>query len=196
LRKPDAILKAARAVFLEHGFGASTTDMIQAAAGVSKSTLYTYFPTKKLLFEAVCRMKSEAFEMQLRDAVGDERQPRDYLNRFGVAFLAILLSEEGLAFYRLMIGESARFPKLGRAFYAAGVKISSDMIESYLKDAHAAGRLRVPHPAVSTEHFLGMLRGELFTRVMLNVSRPPSAPQRRRHVSVTVDQFLAAHAPT
>lgn len=195
-RKPDVILTAARGVFLEHGFGAATTDMIQVAAGVSKSTLYAHFPTKKLLFEAVCRMKSEDFETLLRDAVGAARQPRDYLNRFGVAFLAYLLSPEGLAFYRLMVGESARFPKLGRAFYAAGVKASSDMIESHLRDAHAAGLLRVPQPVVSTEHFLGMLRGELFTRVVLNVSHVPRAVQQRRHVSATVDHFLAAHAPT
>jgi AcrR family transcriptional regulator len=190
----DVILNAARRIFLDHGYGDATTDMIQEAAGVSKSTLYAHFPTKRALFEAVCDMKSENFEKALRDAVGSERRPRQYLNRFGNAFIGYLLSTEGLAFYRLLVAGARRFPELGQTMYFhTGIKASSDMIEAYLKEASGQGWLKVPDPVISAEHFLGMLRGELYTRAVLNAGRVPNATRQRNHVTMTVNHFLAAH---
>ncbi len=52
-QKARTILQAARKVFLEHGFSAATTDMIQQQAGVSNSTVYAHYPTKEKLFIAV-----------------------------------------------------------------------------------------------------------------------------------------------
>ena len=60
------ILLAAERVFLAQGFSGATTDMIQVAANISKSTLYSYFPNKEILFEAVCGLKSAEFETALR----------------------------------------------------------------------------------------------------------------------------------
>ncbi|XSC47451.1 TetR/AcrR family transcriptional regulator [Bradyrhizobium sp. RDT10] len=48
-----AILQAARSLFGEHGFGATTIDQIGAAAGVAKGAVYHHFPTKEAVFEAV-----------------------------------------------------------------------------------------------------------------------------------------------
>jgi AcrR family transcriptional regulator len=190
----QAILTAARKVFLEHGYGAATTDMLQAAAGVSKSTLYIHFPTKEILFKAVCRMKSEDFTATLNAAVGTERRPREYLMRFGIGFLTSLLSRESLAFYRLMVAAMLHFPRMGRTYHSAGIQASSDIIAAYLREAHAAGWLQVPHPVMSGELFLGMLRGEMYTRVILTVEKPPEAVALQRHVAYVVDHFLAAHA--
>jgi AcrR family transcriptional regulator len=48
-----AILQAARLLFGEHGFGATTIDQIGAGAGVAKGAVYHHFPTKEAVFEAV-----------------------------------------------------------------------------------------------------------------------------------------------
>jgi AcrR family transcriptional regulator len=48
-----AILQAARKLFGEHGFGATTIDQIGAGAGVAKGAVYHHFPTKEAVFEAV-----------------------------------------------------------------------------------------------------------------------------------------------
>src|SRR3974377_767572 len=51
--KRRQILEGARRVFLQDGFdGASIGDIVRAA-GVSKGTLYAYFPSKERLFEAL-----------------------------------------------------------------------------------------------------------------------------------------------
>jgi AcrR family transcriptional regulator len=192
-RKAEEILTAAREVFMECGFGDATTDAIQARAGVSKSTLYAYFPTKEHLFEAVCRLKSESFEAMLRNAVTDETEPRRFLTRFGTEFLTYLFSEEGLAFFRLMIAESGRFPHLGKVFYDAGVAASSAMVERFLAGAHQEGLLDVEWPALSAEHFMGMLKSDIHLRVLLNVGKPLTPEQVSRYVEQTVDRFIRAH---
>ena len=48
-----AILKAARAIFGDQGFAATTVDQIAAAAGVAKGAVYHHFAAKEALFEAV-----------------------------------------------------------------------------------------------------------------------------------------------
>src|SRR3974390_122989 len=50
--KRQQIMEGARRIFLRDGFdGASIGDIVRAA-GVSKGTLYAYFPGKEMLFEA------------------------------------------------------------------------------------------------------------------------------------------------
>jgi len=59
-----AILKAARAIFGEQGFSATTMDQIAAAADVAKGAVYHHFATKEALFEQV-------FEQASRDLTGE-----------------------------------------------------------------------------------------------------------------------------
>jgi AcrR family transcriptional regulator len=49
----QAILKAARDAFAEHGFAAASTSAIAAAAGVTRGALYHHFAEKTELFRAV-----------------------------------------------------------------------------------------------------------------------------------------------
>lgn len=55
------MLEGAKAIFLERGYAAASTDMIQQAAGVSKSTVYAYYPNKEALFTAVIEIECERF---------------------------------------------------------------------------------------------------------------------------------------
>jgi AcrR family transcriptional regulator len=48
-----AIVKAAKRIFGERGFAATTMDEIAAGARVAKGAVYHHFPTKEALFEAV-----------------------------------------------------------------------------------------------------------------------------------------------
>jgi TetR/AcrR family transcriptional regulator, mexJK operon transcriptional repressor len=194
--KRATILNAARRVFLEHGYGSASTEMIRAASGVSKATVYAHFRTKKLLFEAVCRMKSDDFIISLQNAVKGDYEPKEYLSRFGVAFLRYVLSKGGLSFYRLMVAGARRFPELGVTFYRTGItKTASDLVATYLKGAHARGWIQVKDPSIAANHFLGMLRGELFNQALLNVRKVPSGTEQRKYVVATVDLFLLIYSP-
>ena len=52
-RKFDQVLAGARDVFMADGFEGASVDAIARVAGVSKATLYSYFPDKRLLFMEV-----------------------------------------------------------------------------------------------------------------------------------------------
>ena len=54
-RKFDQVLEGARSVFLQDGFEGASVDVIARVAGVSKATLYAYFPDKRLLFMEVAK---------------------------------------------------------------------------------------------------------------------------------------------
>ncbi len=53
--KKKKILTAARGEFLRYGYKKATVDDISQALGISKKTLYQYFPTKKDLLLAVVK---------------------------------------------------------------------------------------------------------------------------------------------
>ena len=53
--RPGELLEAALDLFVEKGFSATRADEVAARAGVSKGTLFLYFPTKEDLFKAVVR---------------------------------------------------------------------------------------------------------------------------------------------
>jgi TetR/AcrR family transcriptional regulator len=51
--RPGELLEAALALFVEKGFAATRVDEVAARAGVSKGTLFLYYPSKEELFKAV-----------------------------------------------------------------------------------------------------------------------------------------------
>jgi len=53
--RPGELLDAALDLFVEKGFAATRVEEVAAHAGVSKGTLFLYFPSKEELFKAVVR---------------------------------------------------------------------------------------------------------------------------------------------
>ena len=53
--RPGELLDAALDLFVEKGFAATRVEEVAARAGVSKGTLFLYFPSKDELFKAVVR---------------------------------------------------------------------------------------------------------------------------------------------
>jgi TetR/AcrR family transcriptional regulator len=53
--RPGELIEAALALFVEKGFAATRVEEVAARAGVSKGTLFLYFPSKEDLFKAVVR---------------------------------------------------------------------------------------------------------------------------------------------
>ncbi len=74
--RPDEVLDAALALFVEKGFANTRVEDIAVRAGLSKGAVYLYFPSKEAILEglvrrAVCRSPRRI----TRDYVGDPRSP-------------------------------------------------------------------------------------------------------------------------
>lgn len=67
------IVDAARLHFFSHGFRSVTMDDLAGELGISKKTLYAYFPGKIELLEAVLADKFAGVEARLKDATRGHR---------------------------------------------------------------------------------------------------------------------------
>src|SRR6478736_1050851 len=71
----EAILAAARRVIAERGPGRFTMSAIAAAAGVSRPTLYRWFPSKDALLEALSTYEEQLFDGRLRAVIEAQKSP-------------------------------------------------------------------------------------------------------------------------
>jgi TetR/AcrR family transcriptional repressor of mexJK operon len=193
--KAAVIREAARAVFMEEGYGAASMDRIALRAGVSKATLYAHFGNKAALFAAMvgetCRQSAAAVTFEALD----ENDPRGALTKIGRNFLDLSLSERALQTYRTVVAEAPRFPEIGRAFFESGPSVMLDHIAHYLARVHAAGRLAIPDPHLAAEQFVSMVRGRLYLRRLLGLIEDVAPAERERVVRAAVDVILRGYAP-
>jgi AcrR family transcriptional regulator len=86
----EQILNAARKAIMEKGPGKLTLSAVASAAGVSRPTLYRWFPTKADLFEALTEYERGRFDDGLQAEIGSYRSPAKQLDaalRFLVNYL-------------------------------------------------------------------------------------------------------------
>jgi AcrR family transcriptional regulator len=189
------MLAIARATFLREGYAAASMSEIAAKVGGSKATLYSYFPSKKDLFAAmiqdeVRRMFIPLFEM-------DETQGvlRTILERFAHRFLHLLLAEDSVAFYRVIVAESARFPEIGQAAYESGVQHGLDHLAEFFAAAMERGELRRAEASVAVTQFLDLCSGELHRKRLFGVFGADDRNAVDKQVRNAVATFLAAYGP-
>lgn len=194
--KTTVVLNAAASVFLSHGFSAATTDMIQREAGVSKKTLYACFPGKEAMFMAVIERQCASMAAVIKaiqPALGNLAKT---LTDIGRAYLDIVLSDIGVALFRVVTAETPRFPQAGRHFYLSGPKVVTAMVAGHLSEASRAGEIDIHDIGAETAAslFIGMVRTEGQLESLLHPDSRPSAGQLDRWVKLAVDTFIGRFA--
>jgi AcrR family transcriptional regulator len=182
-------------IFLEHGYADTSMSMIAAKVGGSKATLYGYFSAKEEIFRAVVEHQSHTWSDSIFGLVADAGSLTETLRSYGEHMLDIVLSDRFLAFHRLVSGESARFPDVGRTYYQACVRFGLSHLASYLTEAMDAGLLRPADPMFAAEYLNDMCQAGLFRRRIFNVVAAPSRAEVKAHVGTAVDLFMRGFAP-
>ena len=192
----DGILDVGRDCFLVDGYAATSMSSIAARLGGSKGTLYNYFKSKEELFEAVMQRQCGALAETLFDVTDDGEAPRERLEHFASAFLKLLLTPESLGMHRVVVGESGRFPELGRMFYDMGPKVILTKIASYLSDLMDQGVMRRADPLVAAQQFKDLtISGVLQPRTWGVISGDMTDAEVEDQVNNAVDTFLRAYRP-
>jgi hypothetical protein len=114
------------------------------------------------------------------------------LRTLAQALLGILLQDRHLAFQRLIIAETARFPALGRAWFESGPERSRSIIAQFIEKQERAGRLRRSDPHQSATLFHDMITFDLLHRAMLGDK--PSDDEIRHRIDTAIDAFLQGFA--
>lgn len=190
-----AIVAAATDVFLELGFEAATLDQVVRRAGGSRATLYEHFGGKEGLFAAIIAQQCDLIVEPLKALSEDDGAPEDVLAAVGRRFMDILMSPRGLGLYRMVSAEAARFPALGARVFASGPKAAADRLAGYLRAQIKAGVLAVPDADLAARQFLEMVKGDLHTRALFNVTPAPTDAEVDLCVKGAVATFLTGARP-
>jgi TetR/AcrR family transcriptional repressor of mexJK operon len=193
--KRQAILDAAKNLFLRNGYEGSSMEAIAREAGVSKLTVYSHFTDKDTLFCAAVTAKCEERLPHLFVATEHGEPIETCLLEIGRAFHDLINSEESLALHRLMFTLAKPNPTLVQLFYAASATRVLGEMERLLRQADRAGRLRVANPRSAAEHFCSLLKGGYNFRLLIGCAEERSAAEAELHVRDVVDLFLRAYRP-
>jgi len=185
--KAESILAAAKRAFLAAGFGAVSMDTIAREASVSKATVYAHFAGKEELFGAVIERECERYFARFSEGELDPRDVRASLTVLGRRFLELLLSPDGIALYRIIVGEVTRFPRLGEVFWRAGPERQRLQIEAFLRSAIASGNLVLTDTRLAAEQFVSLVRGDIQPRHLLRLE----ADADRRGIDAAVEGAVA-----
>jgi AcrR family transcriptional regulator len=192
-RKFDQVVAGAREVFLREGYQGASVDSIARAAGVSKATLYSYFPDKKLLFlevaKAECLRQSETAMVQAQSGASTRETLTDIADRMTRFFL----SDFGQQVFRICVAESERFPELGRTFYQSGPELARERLVGFLACAMDRGDLMIEDPELAADQFAELCKADLFHRLVFNIRDSVTEAERQRVIRGAVDMFMARY---
>ncbi|MBC2836709.1 TetR/AcrR family transcriptional regulator [Paragemmobacter straminiformis] len=186
------ILDGALRVFAQAGYSGTTMDAVAAAAGLSKPTLYQYFPSKEDLFQAMM--------LGLRDkmmAVFDHPSPKGMvhdLHAFAWDYADAVMQPEMLSLARLIIGEVQRFPEIGRAYQASGPDRLLAGIMAYLELQRAAGRLAFDDAELAAQDLWGLILSAPRTQALYQPDTVPNRHDLARYVTNGLRVFLRAYS--
>ena len=190
--RPGELLDAALDLFVEKGFAATRSEEVAARAGVSKGTLFLYFPTKEELFKAVVRENMsgrfaewreefEAFEGTTADMV--RYCMRVWWERIGAT------RASGIT--KLMISEARNFPELAAFYQQEVIRPGMQLIKGILERGIARGEFRAVDPDYAV---FGLVAPMIFL-IMMKHSLGACAPEDyqldpERYVQTQVEMLL------
>ncbi len=192
-RKFEQVLEGARTIFLRDGFEGASVDDIAAAAGVSKATLYSYFPDKRLLFLEAAKSECTRQANEAVSLVTTFAGAPEMLRYVGGRIVEFISSDFGMAMFRIGVAEAQRFPEIGHDFYHSGPMLLRARLGDYLREYVARGELRIEDVDLASDQFAELCKADIHARLIFGVTAGVSARDARRIVEGAVEMFIARY---
>lgn len=186
--RPHELLAAALDVFVEKGFAASRSEEVATRAGVSKGTLYLYYPSKEELLKAVIRhylgeqITAGAAEL----AAQGEATPAAL---FGVLtrWWQRVYDSPASGVFKLIVTEARNFPEIAAFYVREVIEPGEALIGRLIERGIANGQLR-PANVANITHSL------LLPMVMLCLHKHSmGACMLHEHADIDPQSFIEDH---
>lgn len=176
-RRPAEILDAAFEEFVEKGYVATRVEDVAARVGVTKGTIYLYFPTKEILFEEAMRHISAALANMRAEIDRLEGNCSDRL----VGLLR--LGHETLTgdrrvreLIRLSLSEGVRFPGMVDRHHDEFIEPLTRAVRELVQEGVASGEFAASAVTVEPEVVVSPMLHLVISRLMYDTRRPLDEP--------------------
>ncbi len=193
-KKHTTIIEAAKRIFIEKGYSASSMDAIATKADVSKVTVYNHFANKKELFATIMANHCRGFTSGKHLIQFDHtKSPHDILVRFCHRFIEVLLLPDSIALMRRIIAEIDLFPDLSHSMWHEGMPIFESFCQ-YLIAEEETNRLQVADKEIATRQLFGMIKENTVYPIWFGLSPLLNRKRTNQIVETSVNLFLKSYA--
>lgn len=141
--RPGELLDAALALFVEKGFAATRVEEVASHAGVSKGTLFLYFPTKEDLFKAVIRENiGKLFPVWNEEFKSFTGSSGEMLRYAMLRWWAQMGNTPASGIAKLVISEAQNFPDIAAFYQAEVIRPGNALLRQILARGVASGEFR------------------------------------------------------
>jgi AcrR family transcriptional regulator len=153
--RPEQIIKAALEVFGECGLANARLQDIAERAGVSKGTIYLYFPNKEELFREMIRQTAVA-AIERAEQANVQDTPTTQLLAFMRGYWMFVRSPVFITIYRLVLGELHQFPDLAKFYAHEVVARGQNLIAGIIRRGIEAGEFREIDPMLAARMLVAL----------------------------------------
>ncbi len=141
--RPGELLAAALSLFVEKGFAATTVEAVAARAGVSKGTLFLYFPSKVELFQAVVRENIVGRLSEWAQTIERHEGPQaPLLRELMHQWWQRIGMTEASGITKLVLSEAGQFPDIARFYQTEVIEPGQALMRQILRRGVASGEFR------------------------------------------------------
>lgn len=138
--RPQQLLDAALELFVEKGFAATRAVEVALRAGVSKGTLYLYYPSKEELLKAVIRDRlSSRIRLGLLEADEHAGSAAELLRRLVAPWWLGVIEGPASGVFKLVVTEARSFPDIAECYRAEVVEPGRQLIGGIVRRGVEAG---------------------------------------------------------
>ncbi len=183
--RPHELLEAALALFVEKGFASTRTEEVAQRAGVSKGTLYLYYPSKEELLKAVI---AHYLSARIADTAEEVRRidgpMAPVLREMLVGWWQHTYASPASGTFKLIISEVRAFPEIAEFYVREVIEPGHELVGTVLRRGIASGEFR----AVNVESAVHSL---LLPMVMLCTHKHALGACTQH--SIDAEKFIADH---
>ena len=156
--RPDEVLDAAMALFIENGFAATRVDDIARRAGLSKGALYLYFPSKEAVLEALVRRAI----VPIADSALDALRHYEGDPRVAIAMVIRMVGQRladprVVAVPKVVFRELPGFPHLAEMYRVEVLDKVIPVLAGLIRKGTEQGYLRQVDPELTVRSVVGPL---------------------------------------
>lgn len=141
--RPQELLAAALDLFVERGYAATRLDDVAARAGVTKGTLYLYFPSKEDLFFAMVRENLLPVLDEAQALIdGYTGSSAELLREILLGWWQRIGETRLSGLTKLVLAESGNFPEVAKFYHEEVISRSNALLVRLLERGIARGEFR------------------------------------------------------